>query len=95
VEERTPQRWWRSYEETVKVPNKNIYIYIHITRSPGRPNNFTEEHKAYVLGLVGDHPQVIVCDVVESWTKSFEDFSLTRSAIQKHMNETCNLTVKK
>ncbi|KAG0738811.1 hypothetical protein G6F62_007891 [Rhizopus arrhizus] len=54
-----------------------------------------EEHKAYVLDLVDDDPQVTVCDVVERLTKSFEDFSLTKSAIHKHMNETCNLSVKK
>ncbi|KAG0930795.1 hypothetical protein G6F57_011475 [Rhizopus arrhizus] len=51
-----------------------------------------EEHKAYVLDLVDDDPQVTVCDVVERLTKSFEDFSLTKSAIHKHMNETCNLS---
>lgn len=89
VEERTAQRWWRSYEETGEVPIKKS------TRNPGRPNNFTEEHKAHVLDLVDDDPQVTVCDVVESLTKSFEDFSLTKSAIHKHMNETCNLSVKK
>ena len=65
------------------------------TRNPRRPNNFIEEHKAYVLDLVDDDPQVTVCDVVERLTKSFEDFSLTKSAIHKHMNETCNLSVKK
>ncbi|CEG82180.1 hypothetical protein RMATCC62417_16290 [Rhizopus microsporus] len=55
VEERTTQRWWRSYEETGEVPIKKS------ARNPGRPNNFTEEHKAYVLGLVDDDPQVTVC----------------------------------
>ncbi|KAI8638117.1 hypothetical protein BD408DRAFT_423476 [Parasitella parasitica] len=38
------------------------------------PNNFTEEHKAHVLDLVDDDPQVTVCDVLESLTTSFEDF---------------------
>ncbi|CEG67066.1 hypothetical protein RMATCC62417_03541 [Rhizopus microsporus] len=89
VEERTIQRWWRSYEETGEVPTKKL------TRNPGRPNNFTGEHKAHVLDLVDDDPQVTVCDVVESLPKSFEDFSLTKSAIHKHMNKTCNLSVKK
>lgn len=65
------------------------------TRNTGYPNHFIEEHKAHVLDLVDDDPQVTVCDVVESLTKSFEDFSLTKSAIHKHMNETCNLSVKK
>ncbi|ORE09259.1 hypothetical protein BCV72DRAFT_333886 [Rhizopus microsporus var. microsporus] len=80
---------WRSYEETDEVPIKKP------TRNPGRPNNFTEEHKAHVLDLVDDDTQVTVCDVVESLTKSFENFSLTKIAIHKHMNETCNLSVKK
>ncbi|CAO3662919.1 unnamed protein product [Rhizopus microsporus] len=84
VEERTAQRWWRNYEETGKVPIKKS------TRNPGRPNNSTGEYKTHVLDLVNDDPQVTVCDVVESLTKSFEDFSLTKSVIHKHMNETCN-----
>jgi transposase len=79
IEERTAQRWWRSYEETGEVPIKKS------TRIPGRPNNFTEEHKAHVLDLVDNDPQVTVCDVVGSLTKSFEDFSLTRSAIHKRV----------
>lgn len=65
------------------------------TRNPGRPNNFTEEHKAHVLDIVDGDPQVTVCDVVESLTKSFGDFSLKKPAIHNHMNETCNLSVKK
>ncbi|KAG0732748.1 hypothetical protein G6F23_014014 [Rhizopus arrhizus] len=89
VEEQTAQRWWRSYEETGEAPIKKS------TRNPERPNNFTEEHKAQVLDLVDDDPQVTVCDVVESLTKSFEDFSLTKSAIHKHMNETFLKTYKR
>ncbi|KAG1140088.1 hypothetical protein G6F37_011249 [Rhizopus arrhizus] len=79
----------RSYEETGEAPIKKS------TRNPGRPNNFTEEHKAYVLDLIDDDLQATVCDTVESLTKSFKEFSLTKSAIHKHMNETCNLSVKK
>ncbi|ORE10765.1 hypothetical protein BCV72DRAFT_220890 [Rhizopus microsporus var. microsporus] len=82
VEERAAQRWWRSYEETGEVLIKKS------VRNPGRPNNFTKEHKAHVLDLADDDPQVTVCDVAESLTKSFEGFSLTKSAIHKHMNET-------
>ncbi|ORE07192.1 hypothetical protein BCV72DRAFT_304819 [Rhizopus microsporus var. microsporus] len=89
IEERTAQRWWGSYEETGEVPIKKL------TRNPGHSNNFTEEHKTHVLDLVDDDPQVTVCDVVESRTKSSEDFSLTKSIIHKHMNETYNLSVKK
>ncbi|KAI9338900.1 hypothetical protein BD770DRAFT_331271 [Pilaira anomala] len=44
------------------------------TRNQGRPNNFTEEHEAHVLDLVHEDGQVTVCDVVESLTKSFENF---------------------
>lgn len=66
-----------SYEETGEMPIKKS------TRNPGRPNNFTEEHKAHVL------------DLFESLNKSFEDFLLTKSAIHKYMNETCNLSVKR
>ena len=65
------------------------------TRNTGYPNHFIEEHKAHVLDLVDDDPQVTVCDVIESLTKSFEDFSFTKLAIHKHMSETYNLSVKK
>ncbi|KAI9027546.1 hypothetical protein CLU79DRAFT_739675 [Phycomyces nitens] len=47
------------------------------------------------LDQVDYDPQVTVCDVVESLTRSFEEFSLTKSLIHKHMNETCNPPVKK
>lgn len=70
VKERTAQRWRRSYEETGEVPIKKA------TRNPGRPNNFTEEHKAHILDLVDDDPQVTVCDVVKSLTKSLRIFRL-------------------
>lgn len=65
------------------------------TRNPGRPSNFTEKHKANILNLVDNNLQATVWDVLESLTKSFENFSLTKSVVHKHMNEICNLPIKK
>lgn len=65
------------------------------TRNPRRPSNFTEKHKAHVLNLVDNNLQATVWDVLESLTKSFGNFSLTKSVIHKHMNEICNLPIKK
>ncbi|KAI8643450.1 hypothetical protein BD408DRAFT_342452, partial [Parasitella parasitica] len=48
----------RSYKETGEVLIKKS------TRNPGRPNNFTEKHKAHVLDLVDDDPGAIVYDVL-------------------------------
>lgn len=54
IEARTTQRWWRSYEETGEIPIKKS------TRNPGRPSNFTEEHKAHVLNLVDNDPHATI-----------------------------------
>ncbi|RCH88190.1 hypothetical protein CU098_006443, partial [Rhizopus stolonifer] len=43
-----------------------------VHRSYNRITCGTEEHKTHVLDLVDDDPQVTICDVVESLTKSFE-----------------------
>jgi hypothetical protein len=54
IKARTTQRWWRSYEETGEIPIKKS------TRNPGRPSNFTEEHKAHVLNFIDNDPQATV-----------------------------------
>ncbi|KAG0765769.1 hypothetical protein G6F57_002468 [Rhizopus arrhizus] len=54
IKARTTERWWRSYEETGEILIKKP------TRNPGRPINFTDEHKAHALNLIDNDPQATV-----------------------------------
>ncbi|KAG1154276.1 hypothetical protein G6F37_009600 [Rhizopus arrhizus] len=54
-----------------------------------------QEHKEYIINLYDQNPQARVVDIVESLTKSFENFSLKETSVRNFMKTECNLSFKR
>ncbi|KAI8990356.1 hypothetical protein BDB01DRAFT_833370 [Pilobolus umbonatus] len=50
-----------------------------------------QEHKEYIINLYDQNLQARVVDIVESLTKSFENFSLKETSVRTFMKTECKL----
>ncbi|KAG1499318.1 hypothetical protein G6F47_010792 [Rhizopus delemar] len=91
VAERTGQQWakrlrnepeWDIFEKQTNKDKQKIGM-------------LQQEHKEYIINLYDQNPQARVVDIVESLTKSFENFSLKETSVRNFMKTECNLSFKR
>ncbi|KAG1460631.1 hypothetical protein G6F46_005473 [Rhizopus delemar] len=78
----------------------NINEYIQMSsgggRPVGRPPVLTDEHKHYMIQwAVGNDDSVVLDDMLDALTETFEYLQITRSGFYKFVRQKCRITFKK
>ncbi|KAG1446093.1 hypothetical protein G6F55_011686 [Rhizopus delemar] len=86
---RTVLRWWHHYNETEEIAYKKSEL------NSGLKSSFTAAHNEYINKLLDDDPQLFSDSIIESLTKKFEDFTISKSQFNNHLKNTMLITIKK
>lgn len=82
IHPRTAKRWWDFYKETEEVP------YKQSKTNNGAKSSFKVEHEEYIKELLDE-------DIIESLTKQFMDFTISKTQLNHHLKNTMLITVKR
>lgn len=89
IHPRTAKRWWDFYKETEEVP------YKQSKTNNGAKSAFKVEHQEYIKELLDEDPQLFAEDIIESLTKQFMDFTISKTQLNHHLKNTMLITVKR
>lgn len=89
IHPRTAKRWWDFYKETEEVP------YKQSKTNNGAKSSFKVEHEEYIKELLDEDPQLFAEDIIESLTKQFMDFTISKTQLNHHLKNTMLITVKR
>jgi hypothetical protein len=76
VTERTGQQWAKRLKDE---PEWDIFEK-QTNKDKQKTGMLQQEHKEYIINLYDQNPQARVVDIVDSLTKSFENFSLKETS---------------
>ncbi|KAG1489538.1 hypothetical protein G6F49_012200 [Rhizopus delemar] len=91
VAERTGQQWAKRLRDE---PEWDIFEK-QTNKDKQKTGMLQQEYKEYIINLYDQNPQARVVDIVESLTKSFENFSLKETSVRNFMKTECNLSLKR
>ncbi|KAI8641033.1 hypothetical protein BD408DRAFT_368861, partial [Parasitella parasitica] len=91
VAERTGQQWAKRLRDE---PEWDIFEK-QTNKDKQKTGMLQQEHKEHIINLYDQSPQARVVDIVESLTKSFENFSLKETSVRNFMKTECNLSFKR
>lgn len=91
VAERTGQQWAKRLRDE---PEWDIFEK-QTNKDKQKTGMLQQEHKEYIINLYDQSPQACVVDIVESLTKTFENFSLKETSVRNFMKTECNLSFKR
>ncbi|KAG0906821.1 hypothetical protein G6F57_010311 [Rhizopus arrhizus] len=91
VTERTGQQWAKRLKDE---PEWDIFEK-QTNKDKQKTGMLQEEHKEYIINLYDQNPQACGVDIVDSLTKSFENFSLKETSARNFMKTECNLSFKR
>lgn len=91
VTERTSQQWAKRLRGE---PEWGIFEK-QTNKDKQKTGMLQQEHREFIIDLYDQNPQARVIDIVESLTKSFENFSLKETSVRNFMKTECNLSFKR
>ena len=83
-------RRWHLFNETEEV------AYKKSEQNAGKKkSSFTAAHNRHIYELIDNDPQLVSDDIIDSLTKNFEDFEISKSQLNNHLRNTMLITIKK
>ncbi|PHZ14592.1 uncharacterized protein RHIMIDRAFT_235359 [Rhizopus microsporus ATCC 52813] len=81
--------WWKYYEGAEEV------AYKKFEENNGPKSSFTTEHNEYIKEQLDNGPQLYSDDIINSLTKRFEVFTISKPQLNNHLRNIMLITVKK
>lgn len=89
----TVRNWLKKEEE-----NNNVEVTGRKPgsgRPAGRPTVFNDEHRGYLTELIGNKPDIVLDEMMESLTTQFIDLDISKSGLHRFVTEKCNISLKR
>lgn len=64
-------------------------------KNAGRKSSFTFEHEEYIRNLLDEEPQLYTEDIIDSLSKQFMGFSISKTQLNHHLRNNMLVTIKK